>query len=228
MKVILVALFAATPALSAERSLSVTDFDKLRVDGSFVVDVVRGRPTSVVVTGTPAAIDAVLASVQGTTLAIRRVRTASGSAATRPPEPARLRVTTPALLNVWISGPAKVSIDRMQGLRLGASLEGAGSLSIGTLAADRFDLAMLGSGRVKLGGSVANFGAVVRGAGDVDAAALTATDAKLASETAGTITLGVKRSATVTATGAGRVEILGKPACTVRNTGSGDVVCGAR
>ncbi len=222
------ALLAASPAFAAERSLSVTDFDKIRVDGGFVVDVVRGRPTSVVVTGTPAAIDAVLASVQGTTLAIRRVRSASGNTAARPAEPARLRITTPALLNVWISGPATVGVDRMQGLRVGASLEGAGSLTIGALAADRFDLAMLGSGRVKLGGTVASFGAVVRGAGDIDAAALTAADAKIASETAGTITLGVKRSATITATGAGTITILGKPACTVRNTGSGDVVCGAR
>lgn len=228
MKLFPLVLLVAAPTLAAERSLSVTDFDKLRVDGSFVVDVVRGRPTSVVVTGTPAAIDAVLASVQGTTLAIRRVRTASSSTATRPPEPARLRVTTPALLNIWISGPATVTVDRMQSLRAGASLEGAGSLTIAALAADRFDLAMLGSGRVTLGGTVAKFGAVIRGSGNVDAAALTAADAKLASETAGTITLGVKRSADITATGAGSITIVGKPACTVRNTGTGDVTCGAR
>jgi hypothetical protein len=225
---VLVVVALAAPALAAERTLPVTDFDKVRVDGGFIVDIVRGRSTSVVVSGSQAAVEAATVVVQGQTLTIRRARTALNTYATQRPEPARVRIVTPALANVSISGPATVTIDRMQGLRSGAVLEGAGSLKIAALAADRFDLAMLGSGRVSLAGAVATLRAVVRGTGDLDAAALVAADATLTSESAGTVTLGVKRSITVTASGAGDVTVLGKPACTVTNTGSGSVICGVR
>jgi hypothetical protein len=56
---------------------------------------------------------------------------------------------------------------------------------------------------------------------------LIASDAKLVSESAGNVSLSVKRAATVTASGAGNVTILGKPACTVKNSGSGNVSCGS-
>ena len=227
-KFIVLSLALAAPAAAAERGLSITDFDRLRVDGSFTVIVTTGRGTSARIIGTPAAIDASSVEVQGRTLTIRRNRNAWGSSSGQESTAPTVRVTAPLLTNVWVSGPAKVSVDRMKGLRIAASLEGAGELAIAAVAADRLDVATVGSGTMTLAGTVANLTLVARGAGTIDAAKLLSADIKLTSESAGTITLAAKRSANLTMTGTGSVIVIGKPACTVRNMGAGPVTCGAK
>lgn len=220
-------LLAAVPAVAAERGVTVTDFDRLRVDGGFTVEVHTGVAASARIIGTAAAIEATSIVVQGRQLSVRRNRQAWGGYPGQEVPAATVRITVPALANVWVSGPAKVSVDRMKGLRVSASLEGPGSLTIAALAADRMDIGTLGSGTVILAGNVGNLTATVRGAGTFDAAKLTVADLKLNSESAGDVTVTVKRAADVTMTAAGRVSILGNPACTVRNIGSGTVSCGS-
>jgi hypothetical protein len=112
-------------------------------------------------------------------------------------------------------------------LRVAASLEGPGSLTIAAVAADRMDIGAVGSGVLTLAGTVATLNATVRGAGTFDGAKLAVADLKLTSESAGAVTLSVKRAANVTMSGNGAVKILGSPACTVKNVGSGTVSCGS-
>ena len=228
MKTLAFILFAcAAPAFAAERGVTVTDFDRLRVDGGFIVEVRTGVAASARIIGSAAAIEATSVVVQGRQLTIRRNRQAWGGYPGQTPPAATIRITVRALSNVGVSGPATVSVDRMRGLKVAASLEGPGSLSIGALAADRMDIGTFGSGTMTLGGTVGNLTATVRGAGTFDATRLTVSDLKLNSESAGDVTVTVKRAADVTMTAAGRVTILGSPACTVRNIGSGTVACGS-
>lgn len=220
-------LLATAPAFAAERGVTVTDFDRLRVDGGFIVEVRSGAAAAARIIGSQAAIEATSVSVQGRQLTIRRNRASWGGYPGQTPPAATVRVTVPGLSAVWVSGPAKVSVDRMKGLRLAASLEGPGSLAIGNVTADRMDIGAVGAGTVSLGGTVANLTAILRGAGTLDAAKLMVADLKLTSETAGNVTVGVRRAANVTMTGTGSVVVLGSPACTVRNIGSGTVACGS-
>lgn len=226
MKVFYLLAFAvATPALGAERTLSVTDFERLRVDGGFIVEVRTGLATSARIIGTPAAIDAASIVVQGRQLTVRRNQSTWGGYPGAVPPTATVRITVRSLSNVWVSGPAKVSVDRLRGLRIAASLEGPGALTIGEVGADRLDIGAVGSGTVTLGGTVGSLTATLRGSGTLDAAKLTVADLKLTSESAGNVTVAVKRAANITMTGVGNVMILGTPACTVRNFGSGTVAC---
>jgi hypothetical protein len=198
------ALAAATPVCGAERTLSVTDFERLRVEGGFTVEVRAGSATTAKVIGTQQALDITSVEVQGRQLNIRRNRSGWGGYPGQVAHAAVIRLTVPLLSNVLVIGPAKVSVDRLRGQRVAASLEGAGTLYIaGTLAA------------------------IARGGGTFDGTNLVAADAKLTSESAGDVTIAVKRAVTVTMTGSGTVTVLGKPACTVRNTGSGTVNCGS-
>lgn len=229
MKPLFMSLALVTaPAAAAERTLSVTDFDKLRVDGAFIVEVTTGRGTSVRIVGSPAAIEATGIVVQGRQMAIRRNNSAWGGYPGQSPSMATIRVTAPALNTIWISGASNVAVDRLKGARVAVTVEGAGELSIGGVAADNASIAQVGSGRLTVAGTVANLAVVARGSGVLDAGGLQAADAKLASESAGQITLSVKRAITGTVTGSGNVTVLGKPACTLKTFGSGTVVCGAR
>ncbi len=220
-------LLCAAPTLAAERALSLTDFDRVRVDGGFTVEIRTCNATSGKIIGTPAAIEAASVEVQGRQLNIRRNRSSWGGYPGQVPPAATIHLTMPSLANIWVSGPAKVSVDRMKGLRVAASLEGPGSLSIANVTADRMDVATLGSGTLVLGGVVASLTAIARGAGTVDATRLAVADLTLTSESAGVVTMAARRAANVTMTGSGTVTIIGKPACTVKNIGSGTVSCGS-
>lgn len=224
---IFLSLACATPALAAERTLSLTDFDRIHVEGGFIVDVRTGAATTGRIIGTRAAIDAASVEVQGRQLTIRRNRATWGSPSGQVPPAATIRLTLPALSNIWVSGPAKVSVDRMKGLRVAASLDGPGSLAIAAVAADRMDVGAVGAGTLTIAGTVATLNALVRGEGTFDGARLVVSDLKLTSESAGVVTLAVKRAANVTMSGNGAVTILGSPACTVKNVGSGTVSCGS-
>ena len=217
---------APTFAAAAERSLSLTDFDRVRIDGGFTVEIRTGTATSGKIIGTQAAIEAASVAVQGRQLNIRRNRSTWGGYPGQVPPAATIRITVPVLSNIWVSGAAKVAVDRLKGPRVAASLEGPGSLSVANVTADRLDLATLGSGTLTVSGVVATLNATVRGAGTLDASNLVAADLKLTSESAGVVTINVKRAADVTMTGNGMVTVLGKPACTVKNIGSGTVACG--
>lgn len=224
---VLAALGVASPVFAAERSLSVTDFDRLRVEGGFTVEVRTGTATSAKVIGTPAAIDVTSVEVQGRQLNIRRNRSSWGGYPGQVPPAATIRITVPLLAYVWVTGPATVTVERLKGQRVAASLEGSGSLAIANVMADRVELGTFGSGTLTVAGTVGTLTAVARGGGRFEASKLVAADAKLTSESAGAVTLSVKRAVNVTMTGPGTVTVLGKPACTVTNTGSGSVRCGS-
>ena len=202
-----------------------TDFDRLRVEGAFTVDVAQGSVTSARLSGSPQSLDAALVEVQGRTLVVRR-RSEVRSGERRDVAPAVLHVVVPRLNGVTVSGSAQVRIARMLGPRVAASLSGSGTLGIADISADRLDFAVLGSGKMSAAGKVAQATGVLRGSTELDAGKLRIADLKLVSENAGAATVSVGRSADVSATGSGSVIVLGHPACTVRNIGSGTVQCG--
>ena len=226
VRIFFLATLLATPCVAAERTLSVTDFDRIRVDGGFVVDVRTGAATTAVITGTTGAIESAVVAVQGRQLNIRRNRSAWGGYPGQVQPAATIRITTPSLLAVQVSGPAKVTIERLKGMRVAASLEGAGTLSIANVAADRLDFATFGAGTLTLAGTVAQVNATTRGSGIVDTAGLVVQDMKLSSESAGVVTVAAKRLANIIMTGTGSVSVIGSPACSVKNSGAGTVVCG--
>ena len=220
------AVAVATPALAADRAVTVTDFDRVTVDGSYAVDIVTGPGASARVGGTADAIEAVSVAVQGRTLVVRRSVSAWGGYPGHSATPVHVRLTTPILQSLRVAGSAAVTVDRMRGPRLAVALEGSGALTVAQASGDALDIALSGAGRIMLAGTVATVTLLTRGSGEIDAAHLIAADARLRSDSAGTTTMTARRSAQVVAAGSGSVTVLGSPACTVSATGSGTVACG--
>jgi hypothetical protein len=218
---------AATPLMAAERNVPVTDFDRLRVEGAFAVEVRRGAATSARIVGSQAAIEAASVTVNGRQLVVRHATQRWGGYPGQVPPAATIRITVPRLSALWVTGPATVDVARLEGLRASVSLEGSGRLTVAAVAADRLDVATLGAGALTLGGTAAQLTLVARGSGPLDLAALAVRDAKVTSESAGEVTLAVARAVEIAMTGSGSVTVVGKPACTVRNTGAGSVRCGS-
>jgi hypothetical protein len=220
-------LLAAAPAAAAERRYSVTDFDRVQVDGPYRVTLVTGRASAALASGSPAALDRVSVDVQGRTLRIRRNRSAWGGYPGEAAGVATIEIATRELRAASVSGSGSLGVDRVRGLRVDLAVAGNGRLVVAEVDADNLLVGLIGSGSIVLSGRAKQLNASVRGSGDLDAADLRADDAVLIADTAGAIALGAERTARVTAIGEGDVEIIGAPACTLLGPQAASVRCGA-
>ena len=230
MKRILIAALAflasATPAAAAERRFSVTDFDRVQVEGPYQVVLVTDRPSAALAVGSREAIDRVSIDVQSRTLRIRPNRSAWGGYPGESAGPVRIELATRLLRAATVNGSGSLAIDKARGLRVELSVAGSGRLGVAMLDADVLIVGLLGSGKVTLAGRAKQLRATIQGTGDLAARDLRAENAQINADTAGSIAVGAGRTAKVTATGQGDVEIVGTPACTVVGHSAAQVSCG--
>lgn len=219
---------SAAPAWAADRRYSVTDFDRVVVEGPYTVRLATGRPTSATATGSQQALDRVSIDVVGRTLRIRANRSAWGGYPGEGGGAVTIEITTHELRAATVAGPGSLAIDRAGGLRLDLALEGNGRLSVGNVAADTLTVGLIGAGRIELGGTAEQLRATIHGTGELDGTRLRADGANITTDTAGRVAVGVSDQATVVASGLGEVEIIGSPACTVSGLSAGQVRCGRR
>jgi hypothetical protein len=217
---------SAAPAPAAERRYSVTDFDRIQVDGPFQVTLTTGRSGSALASGSNAAIERVSIDVQGRTLRIRPNRSGWGGYPGDGLGPVRILLSTHALRGAALAGSGRLSIDKARTMRFDASVSGSGRIDIGSIEADMLAVALLGSGKIAVGGKAKSLRATIQGTGDLEAEGLSVEDAQINADTSGLIAVGVRRAATVTSSGQGDTKIIGSPACTVKSSGSGQVLCG--
>jgi hypothetical protein len=218
----------AAPASAADRRYAVADFDRVIVEGPYAVQLVTGRPSSAVASGTRDALDRVNVDVQGRTLRIRRNRSAWGGAPGADSGPVRIALATRSLRSVRLIGPAQAQIEGARGLNVEFSVEGSGSLRAAGVDAETLALALTGSGRLDIIGASRSVRANAQGTGDIDATALRANAATIATTTGGAIAMTVNGPVAIAANGLGNVRILGRPICTTSGQGSAQVRCGAR
>lgn len=222
----LLALAAAAPGAAAERNYSVTDFDRVQVDGPYQVTVTTGAASSARAEGSSQALERISVEVLGSTLRVRANRSGWGGYPGERTGPVRIAVTTRELRAAMVVGSGSLDVDRTRGLRVDLSVNGAGRLAVAGVEADNLVVGLLGGGRITLAGRAKQLKATIQGSGDLAAAGLSADDAQIAADTAGSVTVAVARTVKLSATGPGDVEILGNPSCTLEGQGTGNVVCG--
>lgn len=218
---------AAAPAAAAERHYSVTDFERIVVEGPYVVRLSTGRSSSAVASGSVAALDRVVIDVTGQTLRIRRNRNYWGGTPGAQEGPLTVDLVTRTLRSARLIGPASLDIDRAVGLRVDLIIEGSGRLRVGNVVADNLSLGVAGSGSLQLAGRAGSLTADLQGTGDLAAAQLRAENATITHGTSGRVALEVARAATVNAYGLGSVDIIGRADCTVNGPNADLVRCHA-
>lgn len=224
---ILLAFVSAAPASAAERTYSVTDFDRIIIEGPYVVRLVIGRSTSARASGSREALERLAIDVTGQTLRVRRNRTGERSGNSVQAGPVTIELTARTLRSARLIGPGTLDVERAEGLRVELAVQGSGRLRATSIAADALSLGLLGSGRIEVAGTAETLRATVDGTGDLDGSALRAKTANIVTNTLGTVAMGVSREATVSAMGLGNVNISGRPTCNVSGPGAGQVSCGS-
>ena len=217
---------AAAPAAAAptlQRNYSVTDFDRVRVDGPFKVELATSVAPFARASGTVAALDAVLIAVEGRTLVIKPNRSSWSGYPGQVPGPVAISVGTHDLSAAYVNGSGLLSVDRVKGLSFEITVQGAGSASVDEAAIDQLKLGISGSGTLRLAGTAGVMTALVRGTPSFDGSALRVKDARIGADGAPMIRALVSNSAKIDASGVATVEIAGNPACTVTAKGSATV-----
>lgn len=213
---------AAPPA--TKRNYSVTDFDRIRVDGPYQVSVKTNVAPFARARGSQASLDGVSIKIEGRTLVIR---SGSGGWGGYPGEnrgPVTIEVGTHGLRNGWINGAGALAIDRISGLSFDLSIQGPGTASIADAQVDQLKVGIAGAGSVRLAGEAAKLTAMVRGTSSFEGDGLRVKDAVIGAEGPSTVRAYVSNSAKVDATGLASVTLTGSPACTVKAQGSANVV----
>lgn len=220
------ALVAAVPASANERRYALPDFDRILVEGPFIVRVTTGRSTSAAAEGSREALEALSVEVQGTTLRIRRLRAALTGAPVRAVEPATITLTTRSLRVGRVLGSGQLEISGLAGQRIDLGVDGTGRLRASGIAADNLFVSLLGSGTLELAGTAETFSAGLQGSGSLLAPGLSVETATVTAVTTGDIAFTARRAATINANSLGQVTVGGTPACTVRGPGASEVRCG--
>ena len=226
----LLALATATPVAAAERSYSLTDFERVVIEGPYQVRLTTGLASGGSASGAEQALDRVSVEVQGSTLRIRPSRSSWGGypGQAAPPPPVIL-VRTRTLRSAAVNGSGSLTVDKASGLRVDLSVAGSGRLAVASVDTDNLSVTMIGSGKVSFAGRAKQLKAMLQGGAELQGPRLVADDLQLNAETSGNVALAVRRSAKVRSTGAGDVTITGAAAaCTVEALGSGTVRCGNR
>lgn len=220
-------LAAASPLAAAQRTYSVTDFTRVRVEGPFAVSLATNVAPFARASGTPRALDRVSLRVDGRTLIIRTDRSAWGGGSDEDFGPVTIAVGTHDLDQAMLNGAGSLAIDRVRGLDFSLSSFGSGAVSIGQVASDRLRIFAQGSGSTRVAGSTKRFDAALDGPGLIDASGLTAKDATLSAMGPASLRANVTNSVKLTATGTATIALDGGAACERKVSGSA-VVTGCR
>jgi len=220
------ALFLSGPASAAEKRFGLTSFEAIEVTVDVDVEVVTRAPVSAVATGSADALDRLTLETRDGRLVISEKKYAGDESRRSAPGPVTVRINAVNLRSATLAGAGSLRIDQLKGARVMVGLRGPGQISVGDIATDRLSVAMIGNGTMTLSGKAKQAQMTLSGAGAVDAGKLAVDDLISDSEGAGDHIFNAVETAAITSRGVGRVVVLGRPACTVRNLGSGSVTCG--
>jgi hypothetical protein len=213
----------AAPATAATRNFGITSFEKVRIDGPYKVQVTTGVAPFAKAIGSAAALDRISVDVEGDTLVVSSNLDSWGGYPGQDVGPVQILVGTHDLSAAWLNGSGTLSIDRVEGLSFGLSVQGSGAGEIGRADVDQLDVSVVGTASARLAGQAKKLTAVIRGISSLDAADLSVTDATLGATGSGTIAAKVSDSVTVDASGPATVRLTGGAACTLRVEGSATV-----
>ena len=219
---------AVAAPVGVGRSYVVTDFDRVRVDGPFDVEVTTRVSPSARAEGPPQASDGIDIRVEGRTLVVRAGSRGWGEVPRRGTDRALLvRLGVPMLRGATVTGGGRLTIQGvMRAQRVDLQLTGSGGLVVPALDADEVNATMLGSGAMTLGGRGGRVRLLTSGPGGIDAAKLRSDALTVRLDGSGAITATARYTADATSTGLGSVTIYGKPTCRVATAATGPIRCG--
>lgn len=204
------------------RTFAVRDFDEVALAAVGDVEVRTGGDWSVTATGSSAALDRLRVTKDGDTLKLDRRRGVTWPNG----EKIRFLVTMPRIAGASIGGAGSITVDRAAGQAFEGNIGGSGRLDIRGMEVESASFNIGGSGDVTAAGRARALEVSIGGSGNVRALPLSTETAEVTIAGAGRVDATASRTADVTLMGSGDVRIAGGAKCSVTKMGGGNVRCG--
>ena len=218
-------LFMAGCATAATRETrTVAPFSEISLGGSPNVVLRQGSPQKVEVEGDAEDVALLETVVDGRRLRIRRKSNNSRSWGRDYQHSITIYITVPDVnaLSVSGSGTIKAATD-IQSHNLQLSVSGSGSLLLPTMQADAVDMAISGSGGIRVAGICPKQDVRVSGSGSVEASKLQSETSSVHISGSGNARVHVTKTLDARIAGSGSVFTTGNPRVSSSTAGSGRV-----
>ncbi len=188
---------------------STTNYDEIKVMGSFDVDLVSGKEGAIVVKAEENLHPYIKIEVEGNVLKVYTEKNKNISASTGK----KIQITIPfeKISNVSLSGSGDVtSKNTIKSDVFSASLSGSGDLNL-DVDLDTFNLVISGSGDAVVKGNTGNFKSKLSGSGDIDSSSLKAKNVDFTISGSGDSKIFCSENLKARVSGSGDIKYKGDP-----------------
>ncbi|MET0945237.1 MAG: head GIN domain-containing protein [Flavobacterium sp.] len=201
---------------------NTSDYDAIKVSGSFDVDLVAGKEGKITIKGEENILNLIVVEVEDNTLKIQvkkntNIRSSMGK---------KVQVTVPfeKISELSLSGSGDIqSKDAIKNDKFLARLSGSGNFNL-AVDSNNLELNLSGSGNVHLKGSADSFTTKLSGSGDIDASELKSKRVDVNVSGSGDSKVNCSESLTARVSGSGDIKYTGNPEKRdVKVSGSGNI-----
>ncbi len=223
---ILAMLLLSSAGHAAERKFSIFGFDDIRIGNGVDVVLTSGKGPSARAEGaTREILDRVSLQKNGKQLVVSVRPRSLDRNNYEEDAPVTLYLSSYAIENLSHLGSGRVTLDKLSGRTPKVRLGGFGTVQIDAVEADRLDVAMTGGGQLKMAGEAVAARIELQGASIFESPDLAVEKLNLVQRGPVSTHLAVERDANISNFGTGRIQIDGRPNCTVRTDGSAQIIC---
>lgn len=220
------ALLTLAPAQAATKRFGLVSFERIEVQGDMTIIVTPSSSLFAVADASTAALDTLVVEVQDRTLRVYQAAEGNYGPRARNLGPVTLRISAQNVQQVAMLGSGTLRIAGLRGADVRVDLQGSGRIEAGVVAGQSVIARTTGAGDIVLTGQAQTLTAITRGAGSIDASAMPTRAVNVRTAGSGSSRFAASQTAAINAAGSASVAVIGRPVCTVTNTGSGQVECG--
>lgn len=199
---------------------NTSDYDGIKVSGSFDVDLVSGKEGNITLKGEENLLPLVQVEVSENTLKISMKKNTN----IRSRQKIQITIPFEKISQVTLSGSGDIQTkNNIKNDKFSAKLSGSGNFNLGIDSND-LDLNLSGSGNVRLKGTANNFTTKLSGSGDIDAADLKSKNTDINISGSGNGRVNCNETLTARVSGSGNIKYEGNPEKRdVKVSGSGNI-----
>ncbi len=219
-------LLLSSASQAAERKFSIFGFDDIRIGNGVDVVLTSGKGPSARAEGaTREILDRVSLQKNGKQLVVSVRPKSLDRNNYEEDAPVTLYLSSFAIENLTHLGSGRVALDKLSGRSPSVRLGGFGTVQIDAVDADQLVVAMTGGGQLTMAGEAVAARVELQGASIFESPDLEVEKLTLVQRGPVSSHLAVEREANISNFGTGRIEIDGRPNCTVRTDGSAEIIC---
>lgn len=220
------ALLLSSAGQAAERKFSIFGFNDIRIGNGVDVVLTSGKGPSARAEGaTREILDRVSLQKNGKQLVVSVRPKSLDRNNYEEDAPVTLYLSSFAIENLSHLGSGRVTLDKLSGRTPAVRLGGFGTVQIDAVDADRLIVGMTGGGQLTIAGEAVAARIELQGASIFESPDLEVEKLTLVQRGPVSSHLAVEREANITNFGTGRIQIEGRPNCTVRTDGSAEIIC---